>query len=143
MGIWGQVSWTLNLKDFSKIRIKLGEELSSIENKLGKENIIRYKIGSEENNWGKGKEEEYLLVDVEVLVKDNLRVLFLDENAEIIELSLQTGKNVQEMLKKYGSPGKIVRHTAGNFYVYEDNGFSFKEVNGKVQSYIWFVNSPG
>jgi tetratricopeptide (TPR) repeat protein len=132
-----------NLKDFSKVRIKLGEELSRIENKLGKENVIRYKIGSEENNWGKGKEEEYLLVDVEVLVKGNLRVLFLDENAEIIELSLQTGKSVQEMLKQYGSPGKIIRHTAGNFYVYEDNGFSFKEINGKVQSCIWFVNSPG
>ena len=105
--------------------------------------MIRYKIGSEENNWGKGKEEEYLLVNVEILVKGNLRVLFLDENAEIIELSLQTGKSVQEMLKQYGVPGKIIRHTAGNFYVYEDNGFSFKEINGKVQSYIWFVNSPG
>jgi tetratricopeptide (TPR) repeat protein len=132
-----------NLKDFSKVRIKLGEELADIVNKLGKDNVIRYKIGSEENNWGKGKEEEYLLVDVEILVKGNLRVLFLDENAEIIEYSLQTGKNVQEMLKKYGSPRKIVRHTAGNFYVYEDSGFSFKEVNGKIQSYIWFITPPG
>ena len=121
----------------------MGEELSDIENKLGKENVIRYKIGSEENNWGKGGGGEYLLVDVEVLVKDNLRVLFLDENVEIIELSFQTGKNVLEMLEEYGPPRKIVRHTAGNFYVYEDNGFSFKEINGKVQSFTWFVTPPG
>lgn len=130
------------IKDFNSVEIKLGQELSSIERQLGRENVIRYKIGSEEKKWKQGEGEEYLLVDVEVLVKDNIRVLLLDENVEIIELSLTKGRNIGEELKKYGFPRKIVRHAAGNFYVYEDQGFSFREVNGKVQAYTWFVTPP-
>jgi hypothetical protein len=38
----------------------------------------------------------------------------------------------------FGPPRKIIHHTAGTFHIYEEKGFSLKEVDGEVCSYIWF-----
>lgn len=118
------------LKDLSGIKIKIGDDQSQLEKEPGNENLIKFKIGSED----KGS----VLIEMAVLVKNNLRVLALDELIEMMEWRITPGKSVQEMLDRLGEPGQILRHTNGNFYVYKNKGFSFKEINGKVRSYIWF-----
>ena len=73
-----------------------------------------------------------------MLVKDNMRLVVLDGIIELIEKELPGDKSVKEMLKEFGPPQKIVKHTGGNFYVYKDKGFSVKEIKNKICSYIWF-----
>lgn len=118
------------LKNLASIEIEMGENQSKLEKELGNQNLIKFTIGSEENG--------SLLIEMAVFVKDNLRVLALDDLVEMIEWWITPGKSLQEMLEQLGEPEQIVRHSNGNFYVYKGKGFSFKEVNGKVESYIWF-----
>jgi len=47
-------------------------------------------------------------------------------------------EGIKEVLERFGTPQRIVRHTGGNFYVYKNRGFSVKEISGKAYSYIWF-----
>jgi hypothetical protein len=47
-------------------------------------------------------------------------------------------RECQEILKTFDPPQQVVRHTGGSFYVYKDKGFSFKEIDGKIRSCIWF-----
>jgi len=122
------------------ININIGDELHDVEKRLGKTAVFSYKVGSggiqiEKKN----KEKEYnILIDLRIIVKDNYRSLLLDELVELIEYQVDPDRNLQEMLNTYGPPDNIVRHTTGNFYVYESKGFSFKEVEGKVQAFTWF-----
>jgi tetratricopeptide (TPR) repeat protein len=116
----------------------IGEDISKIEKKWGKENaeIRRYRFG---NAGGKSpKDNSGWALDLEVIVKDNLRVVALDGTVEVVEYKINPGKDIKNRINRLGEPGTIVRHTSGKFYVYKDKGFSFKEVNGKVQAYIWF-----
>jgi tetratricopeptide (TPR) repeat protein len=124
------------LSQFSTI--KLGSNFSKVEKRFGKENTIFYKTGSQRKNKTAGKEDSFSLIDIQVGVKGNLRVLAQNGIVEIIELMHDTGKDANEMATHLGAPDHIVRHTTGNFYVYRNPGFSFKEINGKVHSFIWF-----
>ncbi|MCK5058186.1 MAG: M48 family metalloprotease [Candidatus Aminicenantes bacterium] len=119
------------------INIRLGDNLLGVKRKLKKAKFYDYEYGNEGMNRKKGY-DSFSLLDLRVIVTDNLRILFLGNEAELIELKLKTGKNVREMLAKYGQPEKVVRHSTGNFYVYNKKGFSFKEVDGKVRAFIWF-----
>jgi tetratricopeptide (TPR) repeat protein len=118
--------------------IGIREDISKIEKKWGKENagIRKYRLGSERSK--SPQDNASWALDMEVIVKDNLRVVGLDGTVEMVECKIKPGKDVNELLSRLGEPGAIVHHTNGNFYVYKDEGFSFKEVNGKVQAYIWF-----
>ena len=117
---------------------KIGEDISKIEKKWGKENaeIRRYRFGNA------GRKSPHTnggwALDLEVIVKDNLRVVALDGTVEVVEYKINPRKDIKNRINQLGEPGTIVHHTYGNFYVYKDKGFSFKEVNGKVQVYIWF-----
>ncbi len=98
----------------------------------------RYKIGGE---WGgesaENEENGTLMIDLQVMVKDNLRVLAVDGTIEIVEQEIPPLR-IEKLLESFGPPGRRLSHTNGAFYVYEDKGFSIKEVNGKARSYIWF-----
>jgi tetratricopeptide (TPR) repeat protein len=113
--------------------VRLGDDSSRIGKKWGKKNARAYKLGNEENN-----DSESWFLDLQVLVKDNMRLVVLDGMIELIEKELPGNKSVKEMLQEFGPPQKIVKHTGGNFYVYKDKGFSIKEIKNKVCSYIWF-----
>jgi tetratricopeptide (TPR) repeat protein len=118
--------------------VRIRGDISKIEKKWGKENaeIRKYRLGSEggksqKNNTG-------WALDMKVIVKDNVRVVGLDGTVEMVEYKIKPGKDVKKLINQLGEPGALVHHTSGNFYVYKDKGFSFKEVNGRVQAYIWF-----
>jgi len=116
----------------------VGEDISKIEKKWGKENaeIRRYRFGSA---GGKSPQDNSgWALDMEVIVKDNLRAVSLDGTVEVVEQKTNPGKDLKRLIHRLGEPWTIVRHTSGNFYVYKNKGFSFKAVNGKVQAYIWF-----
>jgi Flp pilus assembly protein TadD len=115
--------------------IRLGEDFSRIVKKWGKEHTGEFKLGIEEDV---DNNNESWFIRLQMIVKENVRVLALDGTVELIEQECKPFERKEEILKKFGSPQKIVRHTSGNFYVYKDNGFSFKEINGKIHSYIWF-----
>jgi hypothetical protein len=112
--------------------IQLGENFSQIEKKWGKKQTREYKLGSEENN------NENWSINLQVIVKDNIRVIGLDGMVELVEKECKAPEKLTEILKKFGSPQKIIHHTGGNFFVYKDKGFSVKEINDKICSYIWF-----
>jgi tetratricopeptide (TPR) repeat protein len=122
------------------INIDIGKTKPDVEKILKKAVSYSFKVGSggtqikKKNN----EDEYYTLIDLEVKVAGNYRILLLDEMVELIERQLEPDKSLQEMLSTYGPPDNIVRHTTGNFYVYESKGFSFKEVGGKVQAFTWF-----
>ncbi len=116
--------------------LRLGEDFSRIEKKWGKESLQAYKLGNEEN-----KESENWYLDLQVLVKDKIRLIVLDGMIELVEQEFPGDKSVKEILPGFGPPQKIVNHTAGNFYVYKDKGFSVKEIKNKVCSYTWFEKS--
>lgn len=113
--------------------IRLGEDHSRIEKKWGKEHTKEYKLGSE----GSDNNESWF-ISLQVIAKDNVRVIALDGTIELVEKENKPFERKEEILKKFGPPQKIVPHTGGNFYIYKDKGFSFKEINGKIRSYIWF-----
>lgn len=113
-----------------------GQEFARIRKTWDKSHINQYKIGSE---WGEDNEEnEKLMIDLQVMVKDNLRVLAIDGTIEIVEKEIPPSQKIEKLLERFGPPDKRLHHTGGTFYVYEDRGFSIKEIHGKVCSYIWF-----
>lgn len=67
-----------------------------------------------------------------------VRVVAIGGTIEIVEQELSPVDSISRIIKKFGMPQKVVRHTGGNFYVYKDRSFSVKEVSGRVCSYIWF-----
>lgn len=107
--------------------IRLGENISDLEAKY----LVEYRVGIEENNGDNGWS-----IALQVMVKGGVRVLALDGTVEIVEQKLALETKPAEILKKFGPPRKMVRHAGGSFYVY--NGFSFKEVAGKIRSLIHF-----
>jgi len=113
--------------------IKLGDPIAPIREKWGKRNSRSYKLGNEES----GDSESWYL-DLQVIVKKDVRVVALDGTVEIVEFELSPVEGIPGVLKRFGPPQKVVRHSAGSFYIYEDRGFSIKEVNGKAHSYIRF-----
>jgi tetratricopeptide (TPR) repeat protein len=120
------------------IGVRIRGDISKIEKKWGNENaeIRKYRLGSEgeknqKNNTG-------WALDMKVIVKDNVRVVGLDGTVEVVEYKIKPSKDAKKLIDRLGEPVTIVRHTRGNFYVYKDKGYSFKEVNGKVKAYIWF-----
>lgn len=113
--------------------IRLGEDFSRIERKWGKEYIREYKLGSEEN-----EDNENWSIDLQVIVKDHVRVVALDRTVELVEMKLSLVEGISGVLNRFGPPQKVVRHSGGRFFVYEDKGFSVKEVAGNACSYIWF-----
>lgn len=113
--------------------ISLGEDFSRVEKRWGKENVREYKLGSSENENNDG-----WFINLQLINKQGVRVLALDGMVEIIEREFSPPENTAGMLKRFGSPQRIVRHSSGNFYVYQDKGFSIKEINGKIRSAIWF-----
>jgi tetratricopeptide (TPR) repeat protein len=117
---------------------RIGEEISKIEKKWakGKAEIKKYRFGREGSK--NPPDNAGWALDMQVIAKDNLRVVALDGTVEIVEYKTKPGEDVNNLIDQWGEPGTIVRHTGFNFYVYKDKGFSFKEVNGKVQAHIWF-----
>ena len=113
--------------------VRLGEDFAHLAKKWGKNHTQEYKVGSEEN-----QNNESWSISLQVLVKDHIRVLALDGVVEIIEREFSPAESISRVLKRYGPPCRIVRHSGGNFYVYESRGFSIKEVAGKACSYTWY-----
>jgi tetratricopeptide (TPR) repeat protein len=93
-----------------------------------------------EEKWGKENTIEFNTDDlrINVLVKDNIRVVALQGKVFIVEEELLTAEKYEKFFESFGPPQRVVRHNSGNFYVYEKMGFSISEVNDKVMSYIWF-----
>ncbi len=116
----------------------IGEDISILEKKWKSKNAeaSKYRIGGEGAE-GRQDNESWSLA-LQVMVRDNVRVVGMDGTVEIVECKIKTGIEVKELTATLGQPGVIVRHSSGNFYVYKDRGFSIKEVNGKIQAYIWF-----
>lgn len=110
--------------------IRLGSPLSELEEKWGNP-PKGFKLGSEI-----GINPENLLLDLQVMVIENVRVVALDKTIELVEQEFQNPVSLSDMLKMMGVPLRVVRHTGGHFYIYK--GFSFKEINQEVISYIWF-----
>jgi tetratricopeptide (TPR) repeat protein len=111
--------------------IRVGESISLIEKKWGKQYKRKYRLGSEEN-----EDNDEWYIPLHVFVKDSFRVVALDDTVEIVEVECSPVEDTADVLKKYGPPRKIVHFAGGNFYVYD--GFSFKEIGGKVHSRTWF-----
>lgn len=113
--------------------ICIRDSFSIIEKRWSKEEVKAFKLG----NTGSENNSSWL-INLQVIVKNNIRVLALDGTIEIIEKEYSPGEPLSETLKRFGQPQKIVSHANGSFYVYKDKGFSIKEIDGKVRSYIWF-----
>jgi len=113
--------------------VKLGEDFTFIEKKFGKKSIDSYKIGKQDKN-----SNSSWAIDLQVIVKEGIRVVALDNTVEIIEKEFSNGEEITKIFEKYGAPVKVVPHTRGNFYIYKSKGFSVKEKDRKVVSYIWF-----
>ncbi|MGD2086900.1 MAG: tetratricopeptide repeat protein [Candidatus Aminicenantes bacterium] len=105
------------------VGINIGMDFASIEEKLGKENTKGFDLDD---------------FSISVLVKDDIRVVTLEGEVVILEKQLSKAEKMEKLLERFGPPQRVVRHSSGNFYVYENMGFSIKEVNGKARSYIWF-----
>jgi len=113
--------------------IRLGDPIAPIEKKWGNGDLRSFKLGNEEA----GDSESWYL-NLQVIVKDGIRVVALDGTVEIVEWELSSVESISVVLKRFGSPQKVVRHSSGSFYIYEKEGFSIKEVNGKAHSFIRF-----
>ncbi|NIM15809.1 MAG: hypothetical protein GTO45_27780 [Candidatus Aminicenantes bacterium] len=112
--------------------IKLGEESAPLLEKWKGENVREYKLTSEEegpDSWS---------ATLQVIIKQNVRVLAWEGFIVLVEQELIRPKKPAELLKQFGPPQKVIHHTAGTFHIYEENGFSLKEINGEICSYIWF-----
>jgi tetratricopeptide (TPR) repeat protein len=120
--------------------VRIGEAIAKIERKWNKGKTRKYEMGNEEigEKGNKNKGYEGWSVNIHVIAAKNVRVLGLDGMVEMVERKIESPMEVSILLERLGKPGAIVRHPSGNFYLYKNKGFSFKEVNGKVQSYIWF-----
>jgi tetratricopeptide (TPR) repeat protein len=113
--------------------IRLGDSFSRIKKKWGKEYSRGFKLGAEDRDVSNG-----WAIDLQVIVKDDVRVVAVGGTIEIIEQEFSPVDSISKIIKKFGTPQKVVRHTGGNFYVYKDRCFSVKEVSGRVCSYIWY-----
>jgi tetratricopeptide (TPR) repeat protein len=113
--------------------IKPGQQLADIEKRWGKDHTRTFRMSSEE-----GENEGSFLIDLQVISKDNTRVLAIDDTVEIIEQEFKTGQEMGRLLRRYGAPQRVIHHNIGNFYVYEKRGFSIKEIKGKARAFIWF-----
>ena len=113
--------------------VRLGEEFSRIEKKWSSGLKKEFKLGNEENS-----DKENWSISLQVLVKDNIRVIALDGIVELVEQEGVPAEKFEDILRRFGTPQKVVRLSGGNFYVYKERGFSVKEVGGKVSSYTWF-----
>jgi tetratricopeptide (TPR) repeat protein len=113
--------------------ISFKDTFSIIKKRWGKEDVKEFKLGNAES-----ENSDSWLINLQVIVKNNVRVLALDGTIEMVEKEYSPLENLPEILKRFGQPQKVVCHSNGNFYVYKDKGFSIKEINGKVRSYIWF-----
>jgi tetratricopeptide (TPR) repeat protein len=113
--------------------IRLGGGFSCIERKWGKKYSRGFKLGAEDRDVSNG-----WAIDLKVIVKDDVRVVAIGGTIEIVEQEFSPVDSISKIIKKFGMPQKVVRHTGGNFYVYKDRSFSVKEVGGNVFSYIWF-----
>jgi len=116
--------------------IKLGDDLAGIKKKWGKTHLKIYKLGNMESNTGNS-----WAIDLQVLVKDHIRVIALDGFVEIVEKESVSPGDVKSITSKLGPPTKMVRHGMGSFWVYKEKGFSIKVVNGKAVSYTWFAGN--
>lgn len=113
--------------------IKLGDAFAPTREKLGQGNSRSYKLGNEETGDG-----DNWFLSLQVVVRDNIRVVALDGTVEVVEWEQSPAEPIPVVLKRYGLPSKVVRHSTGSFYIYEREGFSIKEVNGKAHSYTRF-----
>lgn len=113
--------------------VRPGDDFTLIEKKWGNGRTSAYKLAIEENT-----DPGSVFVSMEVLVKGNVRILALEGTVEIVEREARARGPIDKILKRYGPPRRVARHTGGNFYVYTDRGFSIKEVGGFVYSYTWF-----
>jgi tetratricopeptide (TPR) repeat protein len=111
--------------------IMLGENFSRLVKKWPKAYTRKYKLAARktQRNWS---------VDLQVMIKGNIRVLAFSDIIEIVEEEFEKPVKTGNFLVKFGIPQKVVHHSKGNFYVYKDRGFSMKEVDGKICSYIWY-----
>ncbi len=116
----------------------IGEDISNLEKKWKSKNVEvrKYRLGSDGD--GCRQDNDSWSLALQVMVKDKVRVVGMDGTVEIVECKIKTGIEVKELTGILGQPSVIVRHSSGNFFVYKDKGFAFKEVNGNVQAYIWF-----
>jgi tetratricopeptide (TPR) repeat protein len=105
------------------VGITVGMDFTTVEEKWGKENA---------------KEFDLALFSISVLVKDDIRVVALEGEVVIVEKQLSKAGKMEKLLERFGPPQRVVRHSNGNFFVYENMGFSIKETAGKACSYIWF-----
>lgn len=112
--------------------IQLGKESAPLLEKWDGEKVREYKLTSEE------KGEKSWSAALQVIIKQNLRVLAWEGFIVLVEQEFICPKKPAELLKRFGPPQKVIHHTAGIFHVYEENGFSLKEVDGMICSYIWF-----
>jgi hypothetical protein len=96
-------------------------------------NSRKYKLTS-----GKSNDTDSWTINLEVGVENDLFVIAIEGYSVLVEQELSRPKSPERLLDWFGPPQKIIRHTAGTFYIYEDRGFSLKEVDGYICSYIWF-----
>ncbi|MCP5105956.1 MAG: M48 family metalloprotease [bacterium] len=113
--------------------IRLGDNFSRIEKKWGKRHAVTFRLGSEE-----GEGVEGWLISLQTAIKARVRVIALDGTVEVVERELAADEDISIVLKRFGEPERVVRHSGGYFYVYESSGFSIKAVDNKACSYIWF-----
>ncbi len=112
--------------------IILGENFSPMAKKWSKAYQRKYTLATRQtdSDWS---------VDLRVMVRDNIRVLAFSDIIEIVEEEFEKPQKIGNFRVKFGIPQKVVHHTSGNFYVYKDRGFSIKEIDGKICSYIWYA----
>lgn len=96
-------------------------------------NSRKYKLTSEKSN-----DTDSWTINLEVGVENDLFVIAIEGYSVLVEQELNRPKSPERLLDRFGPPQKIIRHTAGTFYIYEDRGFSLKEVDGEICSHIWF-----
>jgi len=112
--------------------IRLGEESALLLEKWTGENVGEYKLTGEK------KGPEGWSVILQVITKQNLRILSWEGFIDLVEQELIRPGDPVKLLKQFGPPQKMIHHTAGTFYIYEEKGFSLKEIDGMICSYIWF-----
>lgn len=112
--------------------IRLGQESDPLLEKWVGENVRDYKLTGEE------KGPDGWSVTFQVITKQNLRILAWEGFIVLVEQELIRPGDPIKLLKRFGLPQKMIHHTAGTFYIYEERGFSLKEINGMICSYIWF-----
>lgn len=111
--------------------IRPGSSLTAIQKKLNPKNTLTYKLGSLQNQ---NTEEWYL--NLKVIKEKNLRIVIIDDMPELIEWETNKELTKETALTQYGPPQKTIRHNSGHFYIYHTRGFSLKEIDGKIRSYI-------